>query len=186
MSSLSELEVMKIIDYSLSQIEDDSVKDRILKWVWSKYSKESIPLSEEITDTQKKQKEVTKKHKVKTSSEKQKSSLSIVKNLNLSPKDKNPFQEFIDQKQPNSDQEKCTVVVYHMQHNLELENISANHIFTCYKIAKWRVPADLNNTFKVVASQKGWLDTSDGNSIKTTTHGDNLVEHDLLKVKKAK
>jgi len=181
MSSLSELEVMKIIDDSLSQIEDDSVKDRILKWAWSKYSKVNIPISEESSNAHKKQKKVTKKHNPKSPSNKQKSSLSIVKNLNLSPKGKKAFKEFIEEKQPNSDQEKCTVSVYHMQHNLELENISTNHIFTCYKIAKWRVPADLDNTLKVVASQKGWLDTSDGNSIKTTTHGENLVEHDLPK-----
>lgn len=181
MSTLSELEVMKIIDDSLSQIDDDSVKDRILKWALSKYSKVNIPVYEAPVNAHKKQKKVTKKHNQKSSSSKQKSSLSIVKNLNLSPKGKKAFKEFIEEKQPNSDQEKCTVGVYHMQHNLELENISTNHLFTCYKVAKWRVPADLDNTLKVVASQKGWLDTSDGNSIKTTTHGENLVEHDLPK-----
>lgn len=186
MSSLNELDVMKIIDESLSQIEDDATKERILKWIWSKYSKEKPPTDEEVISPKKKHKKSTKKQKPKSSTNKQKSSLSIVKSLNLSPKGKKSCKEFVEEKQPKSDQEKCVVSVYHMQHNLELENIDVNHIFTCYKICKWRVPADLDNTLKVIASQKGWLDTSNGNDIKTTTHGENLVEHDLPKVTKGK
>jgi len=186
MSSLNELDAMKIIDDALSQIEDDAIKERILKWVWSKYSKEKPPISEENISPKTKAKKPTKKSKTKSLSKKQKTTLSIVKNLNLSPKGKKAFKTFIEEKQPKSDQEKCTVSVYHMQHNLELTNIDTNHIFTCYKIGKWRVPADLDNTLKVTASQKGWLDTSDGNNIKTTTLGENLIEHDLPKASKGK
>lgn len=186
MSPLNELDAMKNIDDALSQIEDYVTKERILKWVWSKHSKEKPLVEEETPPPQKETKKLVKKLKAKSSSKKQKTTLSIVKNLNLSPKGKKAFKDFIEEKQPKSDQEKCTVSVYHMQHNLELTNISVNHIFTSYKISKWRVPSGLDNTLKVTASQKGWLDTSDGNNIKTTTLGENLVEHDLPKVKKGK
>ncbi len=186
MSSFSELDAMKIIDEALSKIEDEVTRLRILNWVWSKYSKEKPPNDKEIIVTKPKNKKSIKKSKAKRSSKKQKTTLSIVKSLNLSPKGKKSFKDFIKSKQPKSDQEKCTVSVYHMQHNLEIENIDVNHIFTCYKISKWRVPKNLDGTLKVTASQKGWLDTSNGNNIKTTTLGENLVEHDLPKVKKGK
>jgi len=186
MSSLNELDTMKIIDEALSKIEDNATIERILKWVWSKYSKEKSSIEEEVIVPQKKAKKATKGLKTKSSTKKQKTTLSIVKNLNLSPKGKKLIKDFVEAKQPKSDQEKCVVSVYHMQHNLELESIDVNHIFTCYKICNWRVPADLDNTLKVTASQKGWLDTSDGNNIKTTTHGENLVEHDLPKANKGK
>ena len=184
MSSLNELDAMKIIDDALSQIEDEATKERILKWVWSKYSKEKLIINKDIIPLKTENKKLNKKAKTNSSSKKQKTTLSIVKNLNLSPKGKKAFKDFIQDKQPKSDQEKCTVSVYHMQSNLELENIDVNHIFTCYKIGNWRVPADLPGTLKVTASQKGWLDTSNGNNIKTTTLGENLVEHDLPKNKK--
>ncbi len=186
MSTLNELDAMKIIDDALSQIEDGVTKERILKWVWSKYSKEKTPTVEESTPHKMKNEKSKKDSKTKSSSKKQKTTLSLVKDLNLSPEGKKVFKDFIEEKKPKSNQEKCTVSVYHMQHNLELTDIGTNHIFTCYKIGKWRVPADLDNTLKVTASQKGWLDTSDGNNIKTTTLGENLIEHDLPKEKKRK
>lgn len=68
-----------------------------------------------------------------------------------------------------------------MQHNLEIENIDSNHVYTCFKIMKWRSPSGLENTLKVTASQKGWLDTRNLKDIKTTTHGENLIEHNLSK-----
>jgi len=186
MSSLSELEVMKIIDDSLSQIADEATKNRILKWAWLKYSTEKQTVNQVIEEQKPKPNKKKKKQKSKSSIRKQKSSLSIVKNLNLSPKGKTSFAEFIKEKQPVSDQEKCVASVYHMQRNLELENIDVNHVYTCYKIMKWRVPADLENTLAVTASQKGWLDTTNFKDIKITTHGENLIEQDLPKKVKAK
>lgn len=37
MGSVSEIEVIKIIDDALSQTEDEQTKSRILNWAWSKY-----------------------------------------------------------------------------------------------------------------------------------------------------
>ncbi len=186
MSSLNEIEVMKIIDDSLTKIEDAAVRNRILKWAWSKFSTDKQVTDEEIKIRDIRPSKTVKKQKSKSSVKKQKNSPSIVKSLNLNPKGKKPFLEFVKEKQPESDQEKCVLSVYHMQHNLELTNIDSNHVYTCYKIMKWRVPADLENTLRVTASQKGWIDTSNLKDIKTSTHGDNLVEQDLPSSKKGK
>ena len=52
-------------------------------------------------------------------------------------------------------------------------------MFTCYKNAKWRLPADLDNTLRYTACDKGWLDTSSMMDIKLTPEGENFVEFDL-------
>jgi hypothetical protein len=184
MAPLNEIDVMRVIDDSLSQISDEPTKARILKWVLAKHSKDIKPVVEEIVIPESKKKR--KMEKTKQPSKKSKKTLSIIKELNLSPKGKTPFPEFIKEKQPSSDQEKCVASVYHLQRNLELEGISVDHVYTCYKIMHWRVPADLENTITVTASQKGWLDTTNRKDIKITTHGENLIEQDLPKKENVK
>ena len=110
----------------------------------------------------------------------------MVRDLNLKPKGKKTLDEFVESKKPSSYYEKSTVATYYLKHELSLSAISANHIFTCFKHMKWRVPADLFNTLAYTASQYGWLDTSNGEDIKVTTMGENLVEHDLPKGKGSK
>jgi hypothetical protein len=89
----------------------------------------------------------------------------------------------VGEKKPNSIYEKCTVAAYYLKHVLGLKAVSANHIFTCFKHVKWRVPADLLNSLSYTASQYGWLDTSDRQSVNVSTMGENLIEHDLPRVK---
>jgi len=107
-----------------------------------------------------------------------------VKNLDLKPKGKTPFDEFANQKKPQSNREKCALAVYYLGHELGLTDITMNHVFTFFKNMKWRGPADLEGTLYYTASQDGWIDTSDMKSIKTTAMGQNLIEHDLPKTTK--
>jgi hypothetical protein len=102
----------------------------------------------------------------------------IVKDLNLSMSDKKSFKDFVNEKKPLSNQEKCTVALYYLQNEIEVENVTVNHIYTCYKNVNWRT-VDLRNILFLTASRKGWVNTSDTENITITIHGEALVEHDL-------
>jgi hypothetical protein len=108
----------------------------------------------------------------------------MVRDLNLKPKDKKSFADFVAEKQPSSNFEKCAVAVYYLKNELSIDAVTPSHVFTCFKDAHWRVPPNLPNALAVTAHRKGWVDTRDTTSLAITTHGENLIEHDLPRKKK--
>jgi hypothetical protein len=189
MPKITEIKAITTLDNVFSQLQDSVARDRVLKWAWDKFATKSLP-SLELSISDKKNvkqrtKEMVKITRRAKSPSKARLRPSIVKDLNLSPKEKKTFKAFVQEKQPKTNQEKCTVAVYYLRQELGLDSVSINHIFTCYKDAKWRV-ADLYNVLALTASRKGWVDTSNMESIAITTHGENLVEQDLPLKEKSK
>lgn len=182
MAVVSELDAMKLIDDSLSGISDPPTRDRILKWAWAKFaSSPSIPMAEAESVLCPEKVEKGAHKKVAKGPVKGKVTHAMVKTLNLKPNGKKSFNEFVEEKKPSSNLEKCVIAVHYVANVLNESPVSADHVYTCYKIQGWRIPSDLDNTLAYTASQKAWIDTSNMSDIKLTTHGDNLVEHDLPK-----
>ena len=173
----SEIDALKVIDTTLATL-DQAARTRVLRWAWEKYGTGPHPdkrppaLNRDAHRKERKKGRAPKRPKVKGRP-------TIVRDLNLRPKGKKSFIDFASAKRPTDNQKKCTVAVYYLQHELGLEAINVNHVFTCFKNAGWRAPADLPGALFVIAHRKGWIDTSDMNNITLTTHGENLVEHDL-------
>ena len=191
MSPISEIEAIKNLDDTLSDLQDPATRDRVLQWAWDKFASKTKPQTSQIELEQgghakkNKKTKISKAAKKTKSSSKNKSVPTLIKDLNLNPSGKKSFKLFVEDKQPISNQEKCTIAVYYLLHELEIESVSINHIFTCYKNVNWRV-GDIYNIVGLTASRKGWLDTSNSNDIKITPHGENLVEFDLPKKSKTK
>ena len=108
----------------------------------------------------------------------------IVKDLDLSAKmDKQSLRDFFKLKSPSSNMEKNVVFVYYLQKIATLEDITPNHIYSCYKDVNIKVPKALEQSLIDTAHHKGWIDTSNLDDIKIATPGENFVEHDLPKKK---
>ena len=106
--------------------------------------------------------------------------VSAVKNLDLRPKDKQSFADFVASKRPSTNLERCLTAAYYLSDILGLGDVGADHVYTCFKDHKaWRIPSDLRNTLAQTSSRKNWLDTSDMEAIGLTPQGRNVVEHDL-------
>jgi hypothetical protein len=190
MPPATEIDAITTLDNILSQLHDPVMRDRVLKWAWDKFATKPLPSLElsvlDMNDRRPATKKKAKKvRKAKTSS-KAKLRPSIVKDLDLNPKGKKPFKDFVQEKQPATNQEKCAIAVYYLRRELGLKTVSTDHVYTCYKNVVWRIPADLYNVLLLTASRKGWIDTSNTNSISVTTQGENLVEHDLPRKAKDK
>ncbi|MBD2741961.1 hypothetical protein [Coleofasciculus sp. FACHB-1120] len=105
--------------------------------------------------------------------------MSIVKDLNLRPEDKLSFRDFYAQKQPSTQEQAITIAVYYLKRVLELDKVTPEHVFTCFKDVERKTPKHMPQSIRDTAKRRGWVDTSERGSIKITNHGENVVEHDL-------
>lgn len=178
MANISELEALKELEKILSKLDDPLALKRVLDWAYSKFSpsskKDPLP-PDDHTPREKKlrgKKAIKSKHPKRTS-------CSIIKELNLSPKRKKSFKAFFIEKKPKDGQELAALAVYYLKRTLELPRVSVNHIYTCFKDVGHRVFANMEQSLMVTAHRKGWVDTSELDNIKLTPIGENYVEHDL-------
>ena len=98
----------------------------------------------------------------------------------MKPSGKKSFIDFAAEKKPTSNSHKIIVCVYYLSEEIKLPKINPNHIFTCFKVANWRIPKDLLSTLRESSSRTLGIDTSDPNNIRLTHMGENLVQHGLL------
>lgn len=187
MSNISEFDALKAVGDALEAVEADA-QGRILAYLNLKYgSGTPIPVQSAVVapaqvSTATPSPSIQKKAK---KARKSSAAPKILKDLNLKPQGKKSIQDFVAEKQPVNLLEKCTALVYYFSHILEVEKVSTDHVFTAFKTLEWRIPNDLQNTLQQAGS-KGWLDTAVANDLKTTSMGENLVEHDLPKTTKKK
>jgi hypothetical protein len=122
----------------------------------------------------------------KVTSKKKFPSYSFVKDLNLYPDGKQNLRQFYMEKNPSDQQQVLTVVIYYLYRVLEIDKVTVNHVYTGLKELTElgvRVPNDIPQILRNISGRKGWVDTSDTDSLKTTIPGDNFIEHDLPKAK---
>ncbi|ASK35389.1 hypothetical protein CEK62_13865 [Alcanivorax sp. N3-2A] len=109
---------------------------------------------------------------------------SIIKDLDLSGAGKNPsLRDFYSKYSPSNNQEKILIFAYYLKLKIELEGVSVNHFFTCYRsIPGEKVPGNLRQILVNTSNRKGWIDTSDMDDISVPIAGINYIEHDMEKV----
>src|SRR5439155_21365220 len=137
-------------------IDDQAARQRILRWAAEKFGSNTTAAlinsasAAPSTPSNRRKRKTKKVGKTSTAS-----SLSIVKDLNLKPNGKKSFSYFVTAKQPSSNAEKCLIAVHYLTNVLGLK-AGTSHVFTCFKVQGWRVPADLQNALQWTASQLGW------------------------------
>jgi hypothetical protein len=89
--------------------------------------------------------------------------------------------EFMDSKFPLTNEERNIVFLYHLQQNLKLKAITPDHIYTCYKHARIRVPLNLENSLRITTDQHGWIKTTKNGHMQLTPAGKLYIEQQLPK-----
>lgn len=192
----SEVDAIKTIDNTLSALADAAACERLLRWAWAKFVPSGVPPTLEVVSPspqprtkagrrgkgRKANSDDTTKNR---SGSRKPRTISMVRDLNLRPKGKKSFADFVSEKQPSSNFEKCAVAVYYLKNEIAAGEVTVSHVLTCFKEAHWRVPANLSNTLSLTAFRKGWVDTRGMDNISVTTHGENLIEHDLPRKEEA-
>lgn len=173
---MDEIEAIKIVRETLDDLEKPE-RERVITWLISRYEYAGV-------GNVPKQKDVRPRRGASVSSKsgpkKHKQTLSLMKDINFRPDDEQAFSDFVDEKSPTNNKERCLVAAYYMKVVLGIESVSVNHVFSAYRDRGWKVPADLPNSLQQAGTQ-GWLDTASGDDIKITTSGENTILHDLPK-----
>ena len=105
--------------------------------------------------------------------------INLVPNLNFRPSGKQSLKEFVAEKNPASDLETVLLAVHYMQHIMAVPKIGPAHVMTAFKEVGMAIPVDLKQTIRNIKKSKMWLNFTDIDDIRTTTQGDNVVEHEM-------
>ena len=104
----------------------------------------------------------------------------IVKDLNLSPSGKESLKQFMERYTYGKSSPKINLLfVYYLKLILEIETITQDHIYTCYRNFGIKVPNNLYISLTDTISKKGWIENV--SNLNITTQGLNEVEHELIK-----
>jgi hypothetical protein len=79
---------------------------------------------------------------------------------------------------PKNVEQKVTVCVYWLKHEAGVTPVTLSHVYTAFKTINWPIPADLANAIQR-AGTKNYVNSKNRDDIGLTTHGENLVEHQL-------
>ncbi len=110
------------------------------------------------------------------------SSGAIVKDLDLSGAGKTKrLKDFHGEYKAKNNYDHNLIFVYYLQHKLGIEDITIDHIFTCYRDVGVKVPGALQQSLWDTSNRKGWLDTSTAENITVSVSGMNFLEHDMPK-----
>lgn len=109
---------------------------------------------------------------------------TMLANLNLRPPNAKHLITFFSEFKIKSDYEANLIFTYYLKTFLKEDMISVDHIYTCYKEVKRKIPTNLYQSIANTKRDKSWLDTSNTSDLKLTVQGENYIEHDIIKIEK--
>lgn len=89
-----------------------------------------------------------------------------------------PFKSLVSKHFPTTQEHRVVVAVYWLKKELNTAAVKIDQVYTVFKTMGWLVPSDLANTI-AKAGSRNFLDSKKRDDIGITTHGENLVEHQL-------
>lgn len=104
----------------------------------------------------------------------------LVKDLDLSPSGKESLKQFMERHIYGKSSPKINLLfVYYLKLVLEIETITQDHVYTCYRNTGIKVPNNLYTCLVDTIRKKGWIENA--SNLNVTTLGLNEVEHKMRK-----
>lgn len=99
-------------------------------------------------------------------------------NFEFAPQGHESLRDYYKKFAVKSNFEKNLVFVHYLQEVIKTENISKDHIYSCYREVGEKIP-NVPQSLKDTKHNKSWIDTSNMNDIKITRVGLNYISQDL-------
>lgn len=113
---------------------------------------------------------------------KSKKAPEFLKNLDLSGSGDRPsLKIFFSGYQHKTNYERNLIFVHYLKEILEVEKVTLDHVFTCYRNVGHKIPKALEQSLRDTAKEKGWVDIDDLEDIKVPIAGFNHLTHDMEK-----
>lgn len=159
-------------------------EDFVMK-ILDRYEKNFISASVNVIQPRKKHRDEEPKSIQREAIIKKPSTAPIPINLK-GDKNRPSLKELHKEKSPQTHQEAVTLFVYYISKYLDIPNVQAGHIISCYNELGAKKPKQVEQLFQEIKLFSGWLDSGEEpNTTKITTDGVNLVEHFLPSSKKS-
>lgn len=115
--------------------------------------------------------------KKKGSSTRKPEGMPSVIELDLTGKNDVTLQHFANQKKPQGLSERCLLAASWLKNHADVDEVTTNHIFTCFKILDWTPhPSSYRTLMNDMKQKQKSLDRgSTAGSFKINLHGENLV-----------
>jgi hypothetical protein len=68
-----------------------------------------------------------------------------------------PLREYLEQKNPTSDNRKYLLIAAWMKANLSLDEVTMDHIYTAYRHMAWTSQKDVSSPLRSMKAQNGWF-----------------------------
>lgn len=92
------------------------------------------------------------------------------------------LEDYAKEKMPETTQDKFVVIGAWFLNHRKLEEITVDHIFTCFPLLDWSRPDDIGSVFRDLKNKKQWYDKgAKPNAWKLTITGLNYVDNKLPK-----
>lgn len=104
---------------------------------------------------------------------------TLLTSLNLRPPGKTSLKDYVTQFKKPTSEEKILIFIYYLKEELKEDNLTLDHIFTCLREIGDKIPTYLKQVVTNVKNNKGWIDTTNWESLTFTTQGMNHIEHDI-------
>jgi hypothetical protein len=89
-----------------------------------------------------------------------------------------PLKEFLDTKKPDGDNRKYLAITFWLNKFGGIEDVTGDHVYTCYRYMGWQVPEDITSPFRnMKGKQYGWIVSGKTKgSFKINHIGENQIE----------
>ena len=89
-----------------------------------------------------------------------------------------PLKVFIEQKNPDNENKKYLTIAYWFKKYKNIPDVSADHVYTCFRFMGWNVLADVTRPFRnMKGKQYGWINAGSTKGTYTINHvGENVIE----------
>jgi hypothetical protein len=86
-----------------------------------------------------------------------------------------PLKTFLEKKKPDGDNKRYLVIAYWLKTYRNINEITMDHAYTCYRTMGWNVPKDASSPLRQMKKQ-GWMNRGTGKGAYAINHiGENVI-----------
>jgi hypothetical protein len=105
--------------------------------------------------------------------------LRVVQDLVLDPPDKISLREFFEKVNPKRNGEKEVTFIYYLKRILGIEQVTLDHVFTCFYELSQPLPKQLYTSLLQVSSSDKYFSTADVDDLTLRQEGEQYIQQQL-------
>lgn len=181
------------IDISSGQLEVEG-SEELVKYIYEDFKnnlnldrsnftmKNSLESNPVVRHAEKETKSAKKKVSNGMSKAKPKKAPGFLNSLDLSgTKGGESLKTFYARYNHKTNYERNLIFVYYLQYVEKIDNITLDHVFTCYRNVGQKIPIAIEQSLRDTSKDKGWVDITSIDDIKVPVAGMNHIVHDMSK-----